>query len=179
MAHKKQKQKRSSGFTLIELLVVISIISFLSSILFVSVKQARVKGQISRAKFDIYQLAQAAQSMAQDTGKWPNGCPVTQASQGLGTTEYLSRRPVVTPIANGCGWTARDVANWDGPYIKFSATIGNGLAADPWQNTYYFSNPAIIGDYRYDDVRDPLILSSCGPDRYCWRYDDNIVRSLK
>src|SRR3989338_10373753 len=52
-------QSGKKGFTLIELLVVISVISLLSSIVFASLNNARVKARNAKRIQDINQLANA------------------------------------------------------------------------------------------------------------------------
>ncbi|MEK7621655.1 MAG: prepilin-type N-terminal cleavage/methylation domain-containing protein [Patescibacteria group bacterium] len=59
------------GFTLIELLVVISIISLLSSIVFASLNQARVKARDSKRVQDLIQLRNALELYRADYGRYP------------------------------------------------------------------------------------------------------------
>src|SRR5688572_19088762 len=56
------------GFTLIELLVVISIIALLSSVVFASLNEARIKGRNARRMSDMRSLQTAIELYKQDHG---------------------------------------------------------------------------------------------------------------
>jgi prepilin-type N-terminal cleavage/methylation domain-containing protein len=66
-----QKGFFKKGFTLIELLVVISIISFLSSIVFASLQNARLKTRDSLRLQNIRQLQSALELYFSDNSKYP------------------------------------------------------------------------------------------------------------
>ena len=81
MNHKSNKE----GFTLIELLVVISIIGVLSSIVFSSLDDARMKARDARRKTDIKQLATAIELFYDETGSYPpEGCNPDTSATGVG-----------------------------------------------------------------------------------------------
>jgi prepilin-type N-terminal cleavage/methylation domain-containing protein len=63
-------QKNRQGFTLIELLLVISIISFLSSVILVSVKVARDKAVTAKITEDLRQVRIALELNYGDTGQY-------------------------------------------------------------------------------------------------------------
>ena len=65
------KTKINKGFTLIELLVVISIIALLSSVIAVSVQDARNKGKVAKVKADFVQIRNAAELYKNDKGTYP------------------------------------------------------------------------------------------------------------
>jgi prepilin-type N-terminal cleavage/methylation domain-containing protein len=52
-------KSRNTGFTLIELLVVVSIIGFLSSIIFAALQSARDKAQVARARYEMNEIVKA------------------------------------------------------------------------------------------------------------------------
>lgn len=137
------------GFTLIELLVVIAIIGILASVVLASLNTARDKAKTSKVKADLRSLRTAIALLEDDTGKWPNGCPVGGTANPevaldatnagikgtipptVGCTDDSddSNNPACdAPII--CQWTAQDIANWKGPYME--------TPIDPWGNTYYF-----------------------------------------
>jgi prepilin-type N-terminal cleavage/methylation domain-containing protein len=67
---KKNKNKLNKGFTLIELLVVISIISFMSSIVFASVSSARAKAR-NAARLQAVQTLENAFYLALSSSGFP------------------------------------------------------------------------------------------------------------
>jgi len=69
--NKKNNKKIEGGFTLIELLVVIAIISLLSSVIMVSVQDARNKARVAKVKSDFVQIRNAAELYKSDTGNYP------------------------------------------------------------------------------------------------------------
>jgi prepilin-type N-terminal cleavage/methylation domain-containing protein len=124
----------SYGFTLIELLVVIAIIGILSTISVVAFASARAKAKDAAAKADLKQMATAIQLLSQDTGKWPNGCPIESVANPeiylTAAQAGIASAPAPGDQGGGCIWEAADVAKWSGPY----ATNLN----DPWGHDYYF-----------------------------------------
>lgn len=65
------KIKKEKGFTLIELMVVISIIGLLSSIVLVSIKDARDKAGSTKFRSEVYQLISALEMYRNDNQKYP------------------------------------------------------------------------------------------------------------
>lgn len=68
----KTPQKKQKGFTLIELLVIISVVSFISSIVLVSLNNARIKARDVRRVSDIKQITKALEFFYNDNGHYPN-----------------------------------------------------------------------------------------------------------
>lgn len=66
------KYNHKSGFTLIELMVVISIVTFIASLLLVSIKDARLKARDARRLSDMHQIQNALELYAQDFGNYPS-----------------------------------------------------------------------------------------------------------
>lgn len=64
-------RKNQPGFTLIELLVVISIIGFVASAVFASVRSANAKARDARRKQDLHQLATAIELYYDANGEYP------------------------------------------------------------------------------------------------------------
>jgi len=155
---KNVSEKYKKGFTLIELLVVISIISLLSTVTFASLGSARDKAKIAKAQSDLVQLRNAISIMGEDTGVWPNGCPVGQIIVTTpGSANEVALNAVVAGLSSiqpapgsgytdgNCIWTSSAIAAWRGPYIKSDFR-------DPWGNLYYFDN-----DYEaYRDCTDGI-----------------------
>lgn len=139
----KKQRGLLRGFTLIELLVVISIISLLSSIVFAGVNSGRGKARFARVRADLAQARTAIALLADDTGKWPHGCPPGWPNSSIEDVddEYnlsdakagLLVAPPVGPVPGiRCAWTAEDIAKWRGPYLNASAFN------DPWGTPYAF-----------------------------------------
>jgi len=134
------KREQQYGFTLIELLVVVSIISLLSSVVLSSLSGTREQARKTGAKAQMRSLHQATQQLINDTGKWPGGCPpqwgATNILLYLDEKEAgLAEKPPEGEVSGyygssrpPCEWTAKDVAQWDGPYISPDTLI------DPWGN---------------------------------------------
>lgn len=153
----------NKGFTLIELLVVVAIIGILSSIILSSLGSARDKAKIAKAKSDLRQISNAMYLLADDTGKWPNGCPAGEWENPevylddpwAGLSSIISS-PGAPSMGSGytrysCSWTATDLANWKGPYMN--------VPLDPWGNRYLFDP-----DYCSEDGNAVVAIVSFGPD---------------
>lgn len=159
--------KTSRGFTLIELLVVIAIIGILASVVMNSVNSARANTKTSKAKAELQSLRAAISSLEDDTGKWPNGCPVATSVTGSSNEIRFSLAnagiiavPSVGVTDNTtdppCEWTAEEVSAWKGPYMP--------NAIDPWGNPYWFDSDY----YPRQDCGDPaapatVVVESHGP----------------
>lgn len=122
------------GFTLVELLVTMAIIAVLATMSVVAYSAARTKAREAAAKSDVDQLMKAVMLLAEDTGKYPNGCPAERTSNPEvalnGAQAGIVSAPAVGNQGDGCFWTATDVAAWRGPY---AANV-----TDPWDNPYWF-----------------------------------------
>ena len=91
------------GFTLIELLVVISIISLLSSVVFSSLSDARVKARDVVRKSDFSEIQKALELYHLDHGGYPYGQPSSETSVCASDWEC---------------WIGTGLANDLKPYIK-------------------------------------------------------------
>lgn len=158
------KQKYTKGFTLIELLAVIGIIGLLAAIVLFSLNVAKENAKIAHAKAELKQIQNAMELLASDTGKWPNGCPAGEwenpevylDDEWAGLTSIV-QYPGAVSMGSGfthysCAWTADDLANWKGPYMK-------NLPLDPWGNHYLFDP-----DYCDEKSQGVVAILSMGPD---------------
>jgi prepilin-type N-terminal cleavage/methylation domain-containing protein len=68
-----ERKNKNRGFTLIELLVVISIIGLLSSVVLVSLANARQKARDSKRVGEMNQLSKAFELFYNDAGAYPTG----------------------------------------------------------------------------------------------------------
>lgn len=124
---------KNSGFTVLELLVVIAIIGILTSVIMVSLNNAKVKAENVKAVLEIKGLRNAMTMLENDTGKWPNGCPIDQVSNPEVdlTNANAGLLSVPSVFSSGsCSWNAGDIAKWKGPYTQ--------SATDQWNNAYVF-----------------------------------------
>lgn len=159
-------KKIKKGFTLIELLIVIAIIGILSSIVLVSLNIARGKAKIAGTKSQLAQIRSGIVVLESDLGKTVKGCPI-DVDVGLEVSLADPETGLITAPTDftdhsGCQWTAEDVANWKGPYIK--------TPIDPWGNEYWYDedyHPLRDADASCTDTYpgDPTypVISSGGP----------------
>ncbi len=82
----KQKKKNVSGFTLIELLVVISIIGILTSIVAVSLNDARFKARDAKRKADLAQMRVALALYYDNNFEYPKCGDLNKDSEDFGAT---------------------------------------------------------------------------------------------
>lgn len=95
-------RKRGEGFTLIELLVVIAIIGLLSSIVFASIDQSRVKARDALRLSHMGEIQKALNLYFDDNGAWPctgvsgSNTYIDNQSHCLATTlaPYMSPLPL-------------------------------------------------------------------------------------
>ncbi|MDE2311991.1 MAG: type II secretion system protein [Patescibacteria group bacterium] len=153
---KKQpvKKNKVTGFTLIELLVVISIIALLSSVVLISITNARERARAVAALENQRQLQKAVEMYNLDVGFYPPDVnrgwdpgiskPLPSNSD-LGYDCNINPAPCTCPSAvfPPCGagtfplpanWMAQVQTNWRGPY-----TTGWPNTA-PWGGKYDFNN---------------------------------------
>ncbi len=127
---------KSHGFTLVEILVAIAIIGVLSTFAMIATARAREKAFEGKAKATAKQIGTAVGLLANDTGKWPNGCPVEAVSNPEtylnGAQAGLGAAPAVGDQGGGCTWQQADIDKWSGPYMQ-SVSL-----TDPWGQDYYF-----------------------------------------
>lgn len=109
-----------SGFTLVELMVVLVILAMLATIAAPRVAKYLGKAKTQTAKVQVEALSAAVDSFIIDVGRAP-----TEA-EGL---ESLVSAP-------------SGVFNWDGPYIKKSASL-----TDSWGRPYRYRQPGQHGEY--------------------------------
>lgn len=116
----RHKCERRLGFTLIELMVVLLILAMLTTIAAPRVTKYLSKAKTGTAKIQVDALSAAVDSFILDVGRAP--------TQSEGLKALLS--------------APSDAANWDGPYIKKSASL-----IDPWGRPYLYRLPGQHGDY--------------------------------
>jgi general secretion pathway protein G len=108
------------GFTLVELMVVLLILAMLTTIAAPRVTKYLSKAKTGTAKIQVDALSAAVDSFILDVGRAP--------TQSEGLKALLS--------------APSDTANWDGPYLKKSASL-----IDPWGRPYLYKHPGQHSDY--------------------------------
>lgn len=78
------------GFTLIELLVVIAIIALISSVIFASLRNARIKSRDARRVADTRQIRIALELYFNNNNNYPTGLYGTGATNGLTSGGYMA-----------------------------------------------------------------------------------------
>lgn len=120
------KNTQQSGFTLVELLVVIAIIGLLSSVVLVSLDNARKKARDAKRKSELKQMKAPLEHYYNDNGEYP---PETYCDSSRGA----------------CGHSCPCSGNsWDTNSSFYKAFVGNDyvstLPEDPLNNSnYYYS----------------------------------------
>lgn len=154
-----------AGFTLIELLVTVSIISFLSSVVLVSLNNARVKARYARVQTELTQFVRAS-IVAQDESN-----NRLQDMTGKARTEQscLGRDIRNIPATDQC------YVDWVGALGAVQTNSGgtvqnlDKMTRDPWGSPYGLDeNERELGpaDCRFDTIR------SAGPDGTFYTTDD-------
>ncbi len=167
---------QNKGFTLIELLVVIPIIVLLSSIVLASVKTAREKAQIARAKTGLYQFTKAVNVAQGEAGKTLmtitgsncsdcGGCRTGAVLKGDNGTCYSAWINVITRvqantngIVTGLTYMMRDP--WGSPYA-LDENQGEGGACTALDSLRSVGPNGIWGDG--DDILQAVTLSAVCP----------------
>jgi len=139
---KAGQSQKAKGFTLIELLVVVAIVGFLASVVFASLKTARVKVRDAQRISNFQQIKIALNLYASNNnGSFPVGNFFTSWSgcgnhdwQDLATIlhPYISTLPL-DPSGHGAGCPSSDaywemyINNFDGGWIGISGHEGTCL----------------------------------------------------
>ncbi len=98
----RRKFRNSEGFTLIELMVVISIVSFLASLLLVTVSSARERARNVKRVTDAKQLATAVELYRSTNGTYPITVGAVTNIPGLAPTFVGAIPAAPLPIDSPC-----------------------------------------------------------------------------
>jgi len=118
---------KQKGFTLIELLVVIAVIGIISSLVLVSMGEARAKARDSRRKSDIDQVRRALELYYIDNGQYP-------LSGGA--------------VSPNSGWTNSNHSSWDNLATDLRPYLA-GLPKDPVNSSSGWAGTAGIYTYNF------------------------------
>jgi len=140
--HKQYPMTQNRAFTLIELLVVISIISFMSSVVFSSVNEVREKALVAKTQITGDVIIKSIAFLSSDTNALPkNDCIIRTRTSYCENGEDL-----VTNISN--------LPKWNGPYLSTWPT-------DPWGSNYRL----LYSRVRVPPYRIGLYFQSLGPNK--------------
>lgn len=114
------RPNKAWGFTLIELMVVLLILAMLATIAAPRVSKYLGKAKTQTAKVQVEALSAAVDAFILDVGRPPSD------AEGLNS---LINAP-------------SSASNWDGPYIKRSASL-----IDAWGRPYRYRQPGQHGEY--------------------------------
>lgn len=149
----KKLSRQGEGFTLIELLVVISIISLLSSIIFVSLSAARAKARDAQRISELSSLKTALEWYRLDNGAYPNteslwvcnvaipdlGCAAAPEGQYIDlATKYIPKLPVDPISSVGRGYAFK--SDGKGYKVLIFRGMESGPAAGFTDEKYTLSN---------------------------------------
>jgi len=142
---------RKKGFTLIELLVVIAIIGLLSSIVLVSIKGAREKAKIAKARQEVNTIYKAILLKEATEGKYPSVGNINSASD---FNTYLA--PYLTGIGND-PWGVSYF--YDGCPEPCSSCGGAGCEPGLWQTSVCSGGPdKSIASHNRSPVGDDICI---------------------
>lgn len=131
------------SFTLIEILVVITIIGILSSMILVSLQDAKEQAMIAKAKTEARGIFTAITMLESDTGEWP-GHQIPYDTSVTSNNELCQ---------DGCLYSLSDCyaglicnpsppnayQDWQGPYLQ-------EIPKDPWGREYFFDTDYKVGE---------------------------------
>ena len=128
--------KKRKGFTLIEVLVVIAIIGLLSSIVLVSIRDAKEKSKVAQAGAIARNMRMATEFYYDDIGFYP---PDVNRGWDPGFMQPLPYNPDTgdssVPSCDHCppGWTTIAQNKWRGPYLRSWPSF------TPWSGKYDYN----------------------------------------
>jgi len=133
-------KNKKSGFTLIELLVVISIIALLSSVIFASLNNARIKARDAQRMSDMSQIRNALELYKNDYGLYP----VVNPGSGIAIS--------TTEVGEGVYWSVLQSALH--PYISTLPRDPinhelNGIASCWSKGAYFYNYTSFDSGKRY------------------------------
>lgn len=160
---------KQKGFTLIELLVVIAIIGILSSVIFVSLNQARANARDAKRRAEKTQIVTAMNMYYSDKGEWP----VSNGPGGIGGT-WTCLGPTTSTCWSGLGgYSGSDnLMNMLLPYLKTIPQNNAQVGTRAYDRLLYVSNYAglppnyVVGAYLLWMQEKPIKPSDCKDNGY-------------
>lgn len=148
------RSRSEKGFTLIELLVVVAIISLLSSIIMVSLNDARAKARDARRKSDFHQIAVALEMYYDKYGGYPAMGSTATSGTYANTNPYWDSglntwNNLFTPLVNE-GFmpnVPRDPINTASGAFPWSALPSGQPVGASINRLYHFRSNGTLGGY--------------------------------
>lgn len=149
----RKSTQNQKGFTLVEILIVIGIIGLISSVVTISMAQARVKGRDSKRKSDLVQIQKALEIYYNTNNEYPHTCGATPTCVSI---------PDWYGMAQFAPATYRNTSGATGYIPNLAPTFITNLPTDPSGITANWSGYL----YKSDGVNYKLLAHITGPESF-------------
>ncbi len=156
--------KQKNGFTLIEILVVISIIGFISSVLFASFSTARMNARETRRKSDLQEMKTVLELYFDSHGNYPIGCWLYFEATGTNyipnlAPEFVNNLPRDPLSGSSCPGGIGDGSN-----LRTYYYCSNGIS---YKLNVCSESPVPENSIWYDQSRPGYVYMACNGEPAC------------